>query len=120
MLQGWDMTNATRESTPALRFVGVDMAQPAFQWALHDVRETQSASNDEPGFEALLEALHGRSVGLIAIEATGGLERRLAGFLLNHGLPVTVVNPRAARDFARSMGHLAGDPWNEKRHAVTP
>ena len=44
---------------------------------------------------------------MIVIEATGGLERALAGFLLRHGLPVAVVNPRAAREFARSMGHLA-------------
>jgi transposase len=102
------MTNAARDSAPSpLAFVGVDMAQQAFQWALHGVHDTQSATNDEPGFQALLEALHGRRVGLIAIEATGGLERRLAGFLLHHGLPVAVVNPRAARDFARSMGHLA-------------
>jgi transposase len=46
-------------------------------------------------------------VGLIVIEATGGLEHALASRLLQLGLPVAVVNPRAAREFARSMGHLA-------------
>ena len=103
------MTNANvRESTmPPLEFVGVDMAQQAFEWALHGVRGTHSARNDDSGFEALREALQGRNIGLIVIEATGGLERALAGFLLRHGLPVAVVNPRAAREFARSMGHLA-------------
>ena len=35
------------------------------------------------------------------------LEKALATRLLQHGLPVAVVNPRAAREFARSMGHLA-------------
>jgi hypothetical protein len=35
------------------------------------------------------------------------LERALASFLVRHGIPVAVVNPRAAREFARSMGHLA-------------
>ena len=103
------MTNAkVRESTlPPLEFVGVDMAQQAFEWALHGVRGTHSARNDDSGFEALREALQGRNIGLIVIEATGGLERALAGYLLRHGLPVAVVNPRAAREFARSMGHLA-------------
>jgi transposase len=103
------MTNAdVRESTmPPLEFVGVDMAQQAFEWAVHGVRGTHSARNDDSGFEALREALQGRNIGLIVIEATGGLERALAGFLLRHGLPVAVVNPRAAREFARSMGHLA-------------
>src|SRR5437870_12203266 len=109
MLQGWDMTNANvRESRlPPLEFVGVDMAQQAFEWTLHGVRGTHSARNDDSGFEAVREALKRRNVGLIVVEATGGLERALAGYLLRHGLPVAVVNPRAAREFARSMGHLA-------------
>ena len=103
------MTDATREHTPtaALDFVGVDMAKQAFVWGLHGVRGAPSASNDEAGFEVLLGALKGRRIGLIVIEATGGLERALASFLLQRGLPVAVVNPRAARDFARAMGHLA-------------
>ena len=44
---------------------------------------------------------------MIVIEATGGLEHALASLLLQLGWPVAVVNPRAAREFARSMGHLA-------------
>jgi len=103
------MTNAhVGESTlPPLEFVGVDMAQQGFEWAVHGVRGTHSARNDDSGFEALREALKDRRIGLIVIEASGGLERALAGYLLRHGLPVAVVNPRAAREFARSMGHLA-------------
>jgi transposase len=103
------MTNAaSRKSAPlALDFVGVDMAQQEFEWTLHGVRRTHKARNEETGFEALVDALKGRHIGLIVIEATGGLERALAGFLLRNGLPVAVVNPRAAREFARSMGHLA-------------
>lgn len=103
------MTDASFEQTPtaSLDFVGVDMAQQAFVWGLHGVRGTHSAGNDETGFETLRSALKGRRIGLVVIEATGGLERALASFLLQHGLPVAVVNPRAAREFARSMGHLA-------------
>lgn len=102
-----DATSGKPAAPVALDFVGVDMAQQVFEWARHDVRGTHSAGNDEAGFEALLASLKDRPVGLVVIEATGGLERALAGFLLRHGLPVAVVNPRAARDFARSMGHLA-------------
>ena len=103
------MTNAFREQnvTASQDYVGVDMAQQSFVWAVHGVRGSSSASNDEVGFQALLDGLKGRSIGLLVLEATGGLERALATFLLAHGVPVTVVNPRAARDFARSMGHLA-------------
>ena len=103
------MTNATFEQTaPApLDFVGVDMAQKTFEWGLHGVRGTHGTSNDETGFQALLDGLKGRRIGLVVIEATGGLERALASYFLQHGVPVAVVNPRAAREFARSMGHLA-------------
>lgn len=105
------MTNAFIEPTPLLiDFVGVDMAKQDFVWSLHGVPGTHSMRNDEAGFKGFLSALQERRerrMGLIVIEATGGLERALAGFLLQHGLPVAVVNPRAARDFARAMGHLA-------------
>jgi transposase len=103
------MTNASVEQAPPapLDFVGVDMAQQAFVWALHGVHGTHAAHNDEAGFQRLLDDLKGRRIGLIVIEATGGLERALASFLVRHGIPVAVVNPRAAREFARSMGHLA-------------
>jgi transposase len=44
---------------------------------------------------------------LIVLEATGGLERAATAALATAGLPVVVVNPRQARDFARATGPLA-------------
>ena len=104
------MTNAVRETDAdprPLDYIGVDMAKARFEWGVHGARSTRGATNDAAGDEALLADLRERRVGLIVIEATGGLERRLAGVLLQEGLPVAVVNPRAAREFARGMGHLA-------------
>jgi transposase len=46
-------------------------------------------------------------VALVVMEATGGYEAALACALQAAGLPVAVVNPRQARDFAKSMGRLA-------------
>jgi transposase len=104
------MTNATREAaadTRPMDYIGIDMAKARFEWGVHGARSSRGAGNDPAGFEALLEDLRQRRVGLIVIEATGGLEHALASLLLQLGLPVAVVNPRAAREFARSMGHLA-------------
>ena len=104
------MTNATHETgadTRPVDYIGVDMAKARFEWGVHGSRSTRGASNDPAGFEALLADPRERRVGLIVIEATGGLEHALASVLLQLGLPVAVVNPRAAREFARSMGHLA-------------
>jgi transposase len=44
---------------------------------------------------------------LIGLEAPGGLEVPVAGALAAAGLPVVVVNPRHARDFAQATGRLA-------------
>lgn len=96
-------------ATMAPMYFGVDMAKAKFVWARHGDSHSQSLSNDEDGFESFVQALRGLPVGLIVVEATGGLERSLALWLVQHGLPVAVVNPRAARDFARPMGHLEKD-----------
>jgi transposase len=112
MTQGWDMANVSSHesaASAALAYIGVDMAKATFVWARHGDSHSQSVSNTQDGFESLLQALGGWPVGLIVVEATGGLERALALWLVQHGLPVAVVNPRAAREFARSMGHLEKD-----------
>ena len=104
------MTNATHEAASDARpldYIGIDMAKARFEWGVHGARSTHNATNDSAGFETLLADLRERRVGLIVIEATGGLEHALASLLLQLGFPVAVVNPRAAREFARSMGHLA-------------
>ncbi|HHU7932932.1 TPA: IS110-like element ISEc32 family transposase, partial [Escherichia coli] len=46
-------------------------------------------------------------INLILMEATGGLEAAIACKLQSEGYDVVVINPRQARDFARSMGYLA-------------
>jgi transposase len=101
------MANATGDLNPTPLFVGVDMAKKDFVWAIHGQPQSCTLPNDDSGFQALLQVLQGSQVGLVVLEATGGLERALAVFLVRHELPVAVVNPRAAREFARSLGHLA-------------
>ncbi len=43
----------------------------------------------------------------VVCEATGGYERRVVAALQQAQIPVSVVNPRHARDFARAQGRLA-------------
>lgn len=69
--------------------------------------EVRTFPNDDAGHEALITVLAGQTVELIAMEASGGLERDLACALQAAGFAVAVVNPRQARDFARTMGYLA-------------
>ena len=96
-------------NVPDLMFVGVDVSKDQFEVALDDHSPTRRVSNDGVGIAALCAELAalGARVGAVVIEATGGYERQVAVALCTAGLPVMVINPRQARDFAKSMGHLA-------------
>lgn len=45
-------------------------------------------------------------VQLVALEATGGYEKQPFALLWAQGVPVSILNPRAVRDFAKGMGLL--------------
>jgi len=87
--------------------VGIDVAKATLEVAISGQAKTLAFANDEAGCAALLAELSGLRVALVLFEATGGFELACATALQLAGLPVTVVNPRQARDFARAMGHLA-------------
>jgi transposase len=63
--------------------------------------------NDEAGWKELIAKLQADNADLVVVEATGGYERGLVCALQLAGLSVVRVNPRQARDFAKSLGHLA-------------
>lgn len=92
--------------------VGVDVAKATLEVGFSDREATLAPANDEAGHETLLVHLaelraQGATIGLIVLEATGGLEVEVATALQLAGYPVAIVNPRQARDFARAMGKLA-------------
>jgi transposase len=63
--------------------------------------------NDAQGWSALTAMLRAADVDLVVLEATGGYERGAVCALQAAGMAVARVNPRQARDFAKSMGVLA-------------
>ncbi len=79
-------------------FVGIDVSKHRLDVHLRPSGEHFTASHDEAGVAALVERLAALAPTLIALEATGGLEVRLAAALAAAGLPVAVVNP------ARTVG----------------
>jgi len=90
------------------RVVGIDVAKAHVDvWVLGAKLEVQRFDNDADAHSALAAALKPLGVALVVMEATGGYEATLACALQAAGLPVAVVNPRQARDFAKSMGRLA-------------
>lgn len=88
--------------------VGIDVAKDHLDVAAQGAQlDIVRYGNDVEGHSALATALQPLGVGLVVMEATGGYEAALACALQASGLAVAVVNPRQARDFAKSMGCLA-------------
>jgi transposase len=88
-------------------FVGIDVAKAQLDIALRPAGERWAVPNDASGIAPLVDRLQALHPTLIVLEATGGLERAVTAALAAAGLPVVVVNPRQARDFARATGQLA-------------
>jgi transposase len=89
-----------------LCYVGIDVAKQKFDVAILPEDIQLACPYDREGVDRLLARLEKQSC-VIALEATGGLERRLAGELVAAGHQVAIVNPRQIRDFARGLGILA-------------
>ncbi|RMX08946.1 IS110 family transposase [Corticibacter populi] len=84
--------------------VGIDVAKAHVDVCVLGAKsDAQRLNNDAEGHSALVASLLPLGVGLVVMEATGGYEAALACALQAAG----VVNPRQARDFAKSMGRLA-------------
>ena len=94
-------------NTPPEIFVGIDVSKAALDVHCRPANSAFQCPNDEPGIASLVERLRGMAPALVVLEATGGLEIPAVAALAARGLPVAVVNPRQARDFARATGKLA-------------
>jgi len=85
---------------------GVDVASSSLAARIGRDGAAASFSNTQAGIAALAAFCQTHHTELVAMEATGGYEQRAFTQLSEHGLAVAVVNPRAVRQFAQSMGAL--------------
>lgn len=86
---------------------GIDVSKARLDVCTHPAGETRSVDNTLAGWKALAEWLQPQRVVCVLLEATGGLEQGVLDHLYAAGLPMVRVNPRQARDFAKSTGQLA-------------
>jgi transposase len=103
-------SNATDCEGPPGRFAGIDVAKEKLDLARTGVPRVVTFDNDAAGIAALVAELLAAPATvptLVAVEATGGLERPLLDALLEAGLPVARVNPGHVRHFALGLGLLA-------------
>lgn len=87
--------------------VGIDVSKAILDVATLPQERAWQLERTDAGITSLIEQLQRQAVALIVLEATGGLEAPLVAALAGAKLPVIVVNPRQAREFARATGTLA-------------
>jgi transposase len=85
---------------------GVDIASASLEAGIGRDGAAASFPNTAEGIAALADFCHHHQVELVAMEATGGYEQLAFAQLSEQGLPVAILNPRAVRQFAQSMGRL--------------
>lgn len=85
--------------------VGIDVSKARLDICAKD--EIWSISNDLGEIAKLAERLKSLKPALIVVESTGGLERAVLAEFSAAGLPISLVNPRRVREFAKSIGLLA-------------
>ncbi|MYN28916.1 IS110 family transposase [Duganella levis] len=88
-------------------FIGIDVSKKTLDVACDGGVFSAQFSNDEAGYPKLIDAIGQLSPSLVVLEATGGFETAAVGAMVSAQLPVVVVNPRQARDFAKAIGLLA-------------
>ena len=85
--------------------VGIDVAKQHFDVSLDT--SMRRLGNDTAGHDEVIAMCRQADVDLVVLEASGGYERALVLALQEAGFSVVRINPRQARDFAKSMGVLA-------------
>lgn len=88
-------------------YIGVDVGKDSLDVFIPD-KPSAKYPNEKAGIRRLCSALARLGVPIqVIVEPTGGYERKLATALWDAELPVSIINPRQVRDFARSRGLLA-------------
>lgn len=91
---------------PGFRVVAVQVSKHTLNVCFWGKRMAY-VRNSAPGIDHLLHAIQTQAPDLVAIEASGGLEQRVAEALSGKGIAVAVVNSSAVKDFAEATGRLA-------------
>jgi len=88
-------------------FVGIDISKQSLDVHIAPPGQSLKVAYDEAGVAQLVQRVEAAQPTLVVMEATGGYEARLASELAAKGLPIAVINPRQARDYAKATGQLA-------------
>jgi transposase len=87
--------------------VGIEVSKAQLAVALRPMADHWPVSHEALGITGLVARLQAGQPPRVVLEATGGLAVPVTGALADAGLPVVVVKPRHAREFAKATGRVA-------------
>ena len=85
---------------------GVDVSSTSLEAFVGPAGPGRCFANTAEGIVGLAAFCRENRVELVALEASGGYEKQAFALLWSQKIAVALLNPRAVRDFARSMGLL--------------
>jgi transposase len=88
-------------------FIGIDVSKSFLDCAVRPNESLRRFANEPSGIKRCVRFARKATPAAIVIESTGGFELELVAALALASLPVSVVNPRQVRDFAKATGKLA-------------
>jgi transposase len=88
-------------------FIGIDVAKDSLALFVSSSEEHLSFANNQSGFTEIIALCRRFSPERICLEATGGYQTPLLLALAEADLPVSLVNPKQVRYFAKGVGKLA-------------
>jgi transposase len=90
-----------------MKFIcGVDVSKARLDACIEPGAIFESFGNDAAGIAGLAAFCRKHQAGLVAMEASGGCERRAFLLLWEAGVPCAMTNPRSVRHYAEAMGVL--------------
>jgi transposase len=89
-------------------YIGIDVAKDELVIFFDGDQSSISIANNQSAITELAQAWQSYpQLQRIVIEASGGYETLAISILANCNLPVSLVNPKRVRDFAKGLGKLA-------------
>ncbi len=87
--------------------VGIDISKMCFDVEMASSGKRRHYDYTASGMRKALKDIQRIDPYIVVLEATGGYEDKRARFLQKHKVPVSVVNPRRIRSFAKALGIMA-------------
>ena len=89
-------------------YIGIDVSKKKLDIKYDDSSLVVTIDNQKSVFKKLNRYFcREKKRNLVVLEATGGYEREIVKWLLLHNIPVSVVNAKRIRDYAKATGQFA-------------